>query len=142
LPEAPDIVGGHFQVEVQDVLLGYFTECTGLEAGYETYPYAEGGQNMFVHQLRGRLKYSNIVLKRGVTSSRAMLNWLQQTKERSSRGGMTIKLLNRDLSVVQTWAFTCAVPIRYVGPSPTAEATSFAVESIEIAHEGLTPGVS
>jgi phage tail-like protein len=141
MPEAPEIVGCHFQVNVEDALLGYFSECTGLEAEYETYPYAEGGQNMFVHQLRGRLRYSNIVLKRGITTSKAMLNWLQQTKERSSRGGITIKLLDRDLSVIQTWAFSSAVPIKYVGPNPTAEGTSFAIESIEIAHEGLTPGV-
>ena len=111
MPEIPEVVGCHFQVEVEDALLGYFSECTGLEAEFETYQYAEGGQNMFVHQLRGRMKYSNIVLKRGITTSKAMLNWLQQTKERSSRGGITIKLLDRDLSVVQTWAFSCAVPI-------------------------------
>jgi phage tail-like protein len=142
VPDDPSVVGCHFQVEIEDALLGYFQECTGLQAEYETYSYAEGGQNMFVHQLRGRLKYQNLVLKRGITTSKAMLNWLTQTKERSSRGGVTIKLLDRDLSVVQTWAFSCAVPIRYVGPNPTSEGTSFAIESIEIAHQGLTPGVS
>ena len=142
MPDDPTVVGCHFQVEIEDALLGYFQECTGLQAEYETYPYAEGGQNMFVHQLRGRLTYQNLVLKRGVTTSKAMLNWLTQTKERSSRGGITIKLLDRDLSVVQTWAFSAAVPIKYIGPNPSSEGTTFAVESIEVAHEGLTPGVS
>lgn len=142
MPDPPYVVGNHFLLEVEDAVLGYFTECTGLEAEYETYPYAEGGQNMFVHQLRGRLKYSNIVLKRGITTSRAMLDWFQQTKERAGRGGMTIKLLDRDLSVIQTWAFSCAVPVKYVGPNTTADGTGVAIETLEIAHEGLTPGVS
>jgi phage tail-like protein len=142
VPDDPSVVGCHFQVEIEDALLGYFQECTGLQAEYETYPYAEGGQNMFVHQLRGRLTYQNLVLKRGVTTSKAMLNWLTQTKERSNRGGITIKLLDRDLSVVQTWAFSAAVPIKYIGPNPSSEGTTFAVESIEVAHEGLIPGVT
>jgi phage tail-like protein len=141
VPEAPNIVGGHFMLEVEDAVVGYFTECTGLQAEYETYPYAEGGQNMFVHQLRGRLKYSNLVLKRGITSSRAMLDWFQQNKERPNRGGITIKLLDRDLAVIQTWAFSCAVPVKYVGPTTTVEG-GMAIETLEIAHEGLTPGVS
>lgn len=138
----PEVVGTHFMLEVEDAVLGFFTECTGLQAEYETYPYAEGGQNMFVHQLRGRLRYSNIVLKRGITSSQAMLEWFRQTKERSSRGGMTIKLLDRDLKVIQTWAFSCAVPIKYAGPTTSTDGTGMAIETLEIAHEGLTPGVS
>jgi phage tail-like protein len=138
----PEVLGTHFMLEVEDAVLGYFTECTGLEAEYETLAYAEGGQNMFVHQLRGRLRYQNVVLKRGITSSRAMLDWFQKNKERSSRGGMTIKLLDRDLKVIQTWAFSCAVPIKYVGPTPSTDGTGMAIETLEIAHEGLTPGVS
>ena len=138
----PEVVGTHFMLEVEDAVVGYFTECTGLEAEYETLPYAEGGQNMFVHQLRGRLRYQNIILKRGITSSRAMLEWFQSNKERSSRGGMTIKLLDRDLTVIQTWAFGCAVPVKYVGPTTSTDGTGMAIESLEIAHEGLTPGVS
>jgi phage tail-like protein len=140
--EIPEVVGSHYQVTIDDVLMGYFTECSGLSAEYETYSYAEGGQNMFVHQLRGRVKYSNIVLKRGVTSSTHLLQWFQANKERSSRGGLTIKLLNRDLQVIQTWAFSCAVPIRYTAPNVSSEASGMAIETLEIAHEGLTPGVS
>ena len=140
--EIPEVVGSHYQGTIDDVLMGYFTECSGLSAEYETYPYAEGGQNMFVHQLRGRVKYSNIVLKRGVTSSTHLLKWFQANKERSSRGGLTIKLLNRDLQVIQTWAFSCAVPIRYTAPNVSTEASGMAIETLEIAHEGLTPGVS
>jgi phage tail-like protein len=142
MPRPPDVHGSHYELTIDDVVVGYFTECSGLSAEYETYPYAEGGQNLFVHQLRGRVKYANIVLKRGVTASRDLLNWFQENKERSSRGGLTIKLLNRDLKVVQTWAFSCAVPVRYTAPSVSSDATSMAIETLEIAHEGLTPGVS
>ena len=136
MAEPPNLVGSHFMLEVEDAVVGFFTDCSGLEAEYETMPYAEGGQNMFVHQLRGRLRYQNVVLRRGITTSRAMLEWFQSNKERSSRGGMTIKLLDSELNVVQTWAFSCAVPVKYTGPTTTVDG-GFPIESLEIAHEGL-----
>ena len=52
--------------------MGHFAECSGVELEWEVMPYAEGGQNAFVHQLRGRITYPNLVLKRGITDDEAV----------------------------------------------------------------------
>jgi len=58
--------------------LGYFTEVTGLSVEYEVFEWQEGGQNTYVHKLRGRAKYPNIVLKRGITHESALLDWFRE----------------------------------------------------------------
>ena len=68
LPNRPDAVGElRFKVELPGVDLGRFRECTGLAAEIECKDYNEGGVNDHVHKLPTRMKYPNLVLKRGVT---------------------------------------------------------------------------
>jgi phage tail-like protein len=142
--ETPEYVGRHFVLTVGDAGVGHFLSCSGLQAEYETYPYAEGGLNTFVHQLRGRMKYGNIVLTRGVTKSKALLDWFQSSKERPQRDSVTISMLDSTLQVVQEWAFSAAWAVRYSGPEVNVEVAGegMSIESVEIAHEGLVPGVS
>ena len=142
MPETPDHVGNHFALEIEDTTVGYFLSCSGLQAEYETYPYSEGGLNTFVHQLKGRMRYGNLVLSRGVTTSKALLEWFQASKERTQRGSVTIKMFDARLEVVQTWAFAAAWPVRYTGPQVDAQGLGMSIESLEIAHEGLVPGVN
>ena len=142
MPETPDHVGNHFALEIEDTTVGYFLSCSGLQAEYETYPYSEGGLNTFVHQLKGRMRYGNLVLSRGVTTSKALLEWFQASKERTQRGSVTIKMLDARLEVVQTWAFAAAWQVKYTGPQVEAEGQGMTIDSLEIAHEGLVPGVT
>jgi phage tail-like protein len=142
MPQSPDYVGSHFVLEIEDTTVGYFLSCSGLEAEYETYPYSEGGLNSFVHQLKGRMRYGNITLTRGVTTDTSLLKWFTSSKERSERGSVTIKLLDSTLTVVQTWAFSAAWAVKYSGPSVDSNGTGMSIESLEIAHEGLVPGVN
>jgi phage tail-like protein len=143
MPDEPWIASKTFLVELEDGgFLGWFRSCSGLQAEYETYPYGEGGLNTFVHQLKGRMKYSNLVLSQGLVSGQGLLGWFNQSKERSERGTITLKLLNSELNVEQTWAFAAAWGVRYTGPDLEVEREGMAVESLEIAHEGLVPGVT
>lgn len=142
MADDPELLSKTFVLEIDDVVLGYFLGCSGVEAEYETYPYGEGGLNTFVHQLPGRMRYRNLVLSRGVTSSKALLEWFNQTKERSSRGAVTLKMLDGELRVQHTWAFAAAWAVKYTGPDVNVETEGMAVERLEIAHEGLVPGVS
>jgi phage tail-like protein len=142
MAEEPWVLSKTFLLEIDDVFLGYFLSCSGVDAEYETYSYGEGGLNTFVHQLKGRMKYRNLVLSRGITSSKALLDWFNQSKERSARGSLTLKILNSELQVEQTWAFASAWGVKYTGPDVNIENGGMAVETLEIAHEGLVPGVS
>jgi phage tail-like protein len=125
-----------YRVQVQDAVVGLFTECTGLTVEYEVLPYAAGGDD-FVHQLRGRKKYQNLVLKRGMTNDKALATWFNETKKRDSRGAVTISLLTQATKDVRKWTFSHAHPIKWEGPTLSARGGIVATEVLEIAHEGF-----
>lgn len=139
--KTPDPVGElRFRVALDDAEIGRFSECSGISAEWELQTYAEGGQNRFEHKLRGRLKYPNVVLKRGVTHEDALLKWFFQSQERDKRGSITITLLGPDGKKVRSFAFTGAFPVKWTGPNFNAGSNNIAVETLELAHEGLVLG--
>src|SRR5918994_1514646 len=108
LPKRPDPVGElRFKVELPGVDLGRFRECTGLAAEIEVKDYNEGGVNDRVHKLPTRMKYPNLVLKRGVTYEDALLKWLWSVQRELVRGPVTIQQMGPDLDTngVRTWVF-------------------------------------
>lgn len=136
----PDPVGElRFQVKIDDALIGQFAECSGLSMEYDVFEYAEGGRLGFVHKLRGGLKYPNLVLKRGITSEDKLVSWFLDTPKRESRGNITLSLLGDDGKQVRSWSFAAAFPVKWSGPSFNAKSTNIAMETLEIAHQGLVP---
>ena len=134
----PDPVAGmSFKVSTDDAQIGYFSECSGITAEYEVEEYAEGGQNTFVHKLRGRVKYPNLSLKRGVTHETALLDWFFTSQEWDQRATLTVSLQGPDGQVIRTWAFEGAFPVKWEGPSLNAGSTAVATETLEVAHRGL-----
>ena len=136
----PDPAGAlRFTVDAPGLAIGRFSECSGLGVEYEVVEYREGGQNAFVHTLRGALKYRHLVLKRGVTGEDALLRWFQQTQDLSKRPTITVSLLGPDGQSVRRWGFERAFPLRWTGPVLSAGAGAIASEELEIAHRGLVP---
>jgi phage tail-like protein len=142
----PDPVGElRFQVVVDDEqTIGAFAECSGLSAEYDVFEYAEGGQLDFVHKFRGGLKYPNLVLKRGITYETAFLDWFMNIAQtdREKRGNVTLVLLGEDGQKVRSWSFISAFPVKWTGPSLSSKSTNIAMETLEIAHQGLSAGGS
>ena len=96
MPNRPDPVGElRFKVDLPGVDLGRFRECTGLAAEIECKDYNEGGVNDRVHKLPTRMKYPNLVLKRGVTFEDALLKWLWKTQHETQRLAVTVSLMGR-----------------------------------------------
>ena len=70
-----------------------------------------------MHKLRGRLKYPNLVLKRGVTHEDALLEWFFEASDRAERGAVTVTLLGpRRARTCRHWAFAGAFPVKWHGP--------------------------
>jgi phage tail-like protein len=126
-----------FKVEVQGISIGRFSECTGIAVEVEMKDYNEGGSNEFVHKLPTRIKYPNIVLKRGVTHEDALLKWFWDSRNAVQRKEMTITLLGPGASTVRTWAFMNAYPVKWTGPNLKAGSNAIATETLEVVHNGL-----
>jgi phage tail-like protein len=117
-----------------------FTELSGLQVEMVLTDYEEGGTNNFVHRLPGRLKVGNITLKHGITKSNEFLKWFLAAalEKPMDRRNVTVSLFDQKGKAVVKWNFMNAFPVKWVGPQFTADSTSLAIESVELAHEGLT----
>jgi phage tail-like protein len=129
---------------IGDIALGGFSECTGLEMSLEVKDYEEGGNNGTVLKFPTRVKWATITLKRGIGAGNALWDWHYGFVEgRGKRRDGVIVLLS-DLKVPNNvWYFRRGLPIKYTAPALNASQNNVAIESIEIAHEGIyqLPGV-
>jgi len=131
-------LGARFFVEIDGIDQGGFTECTGLQAEVEVTDYQEGGNNGYVHKLVGRTKFTNIVLKRGVTDSSDLWDWFQDvSRGEIERKDVSVVLYNSVQEEVRRWNLREAFPAKWVGPAFNATTPAVAIESLELAHHGF-----
>jgi phage tail-like protein len=137
--EQPDPVAElRFMVVRQpELAIGRFSECTGIAVEVETKEYMEGGSNDFVHKLPTRVKYPNLVLKRGITHEEALLEWFFESRFTPVRHDMTITLMGPGTQEVRSWTFMNAYPVKWTGPNLNASSNAIASEQLEIVHNGL-----
>ncbi len=130
----------YFQVEIQG-LTAFFRSCSGLKSEAEIQEVAEGGLNTTTHKLIGRTKFPNIVLKQGLSGPE--LFDLRSTFLKDG-GGITriptgtITQLGPGSKPVAKWMFVKGWVCKWEGPDFDATKNEISIETIEIAHEGLT----
>lgn len=118
--------------------LGGFSECTGLEMTMEIHEYKEGGVNDYVHKFATRVNYTNITLKRGIGFSDELWNWYYDyVQAKGKRRDGIITLMNEMGIQAKVWMFKRGIPSKWTGPSFNATQNGIAIETLEIAHEGL-----
>jgi phage tail-like protein len=132
--------GLRFRVQLEGLEVGGFSEVAGLEAVVETTSYREGGENTFEHKLAGPVAYPrNLVLRRGLTDSADFFEWLDQIGLGFViRRNVTLTLLGPDGEPALLWDCRQAFPVRWSGPDLNASAPVVALETLELAHHGLT----
>jgi phage tail-like protein len=126
-----------FLVDIPGHEIGRFGECSGLGVAYDVMEYAEGGNNQYVHQLRGRVRYPNVVLGRGVTHEDELLQWFFAADQPGQRPTVTITLTDPTGSPVRHFALAEAVPVRWTGPNGSSAGAMPATEALEISHAGF-----
>ena len=116
-----------------------FSECSGLEATVEVFEYKEGGVNDYVHKFPTRASFGNITLKHGVVFLYDDLwKWHNAfVLGNGKRKDGLIVLLDESRNPAKVWKFARGIPMKWVGPSLNATQSAVAIESLEIAHEGL-----
>ena len=142
-PDPP--FGARFVFTVDGVQIGAFTEVSGLAVTIDVEELAEGGQNQFTHKLLGRMKWPNLVLKRGITDSDALFQWLATCSGDGLTGAGNkivgkegeVRVLTSQGAPARSWHFTDAKPVRWTGPHFAASASELAMEELEVAHSGF-----
>jgi len=128
----------NFLVEIDGSTVGGFTECSGLVAETAVIEYREGSDRAGVRKLPGLTRYSNVVLKRGVTTSRELFEWHRRIAEGElDRRTVVLSLLDESRNVVLRARLRDAWPCKWEGPVLHAKGNEVAIESLELTHEGL-----
>ena len=149
MPEAIDtsredpLTGFHFALEVQDQIAGYFTECSGIGSENEiiTHNVVSAKGVEVVLKIPGRLKWGDITLKRGITSSMDLWEWRKLVEDGDVEGARrdgSVVMFDQHLKEKARWNFMQAWPSKISGPTPKAEGNEITLEEITIVHEYIT----
>jgi len=129
----------YFIVEWGDQRVG-FSEIDGLTQENQASESREGSFPQYSSiKMPGLRKCSNVTLKRGIIKSdNDFAKWLSTVKLNAvERRDLVISLLNEEHRPVMVWKIHHAFPVKVEAPNLNASGNEVAIESIEIAHEGL-----
>ncbi|NTW69477.1 MAG: phage tail protein [Chlorobiaceae bacterium] len=142
-------VGFHFKVEFIGVdgmdsdTEHRFQEVGGLSFEIEMEELREGGENRFSYKLPKRVKYPNLILKRGLLQGSAILDWIQSALNTwftvviydFKPSDLMVTLLDEADQPVAIWNVIQAYPLKWSVSEFKANDNTTAVESIELAYQ-------
>lgn len=130
----------NFLVEIDGISQASFSECSGLSSTTEVIEYREGGNNTTVMKIAGKTAYGDITLKWGITDNLDLWNWRQQIIDGqfNRKNGAVILFDLAGSTEVARWSFHRAWPTKCELPAFTAKGNDIAIETLVLAHEGLT----
>jgi phage tail-like protein len=130
--------GYNFKVEVGGITRAGFREASGLDSSQDAIEYREGVEKLTARKLPGLNKYSNISLKWGVTDDAELWAWRKKSIDGTvERKNGSIVLCDDKGEEKVRWNFVEGWPTKWTGPSFNATGNEVAIETLEIAHEGL-----
>lgn len=129
-----------YTVSIEGVTVAGFNEVSGFDATIEPIEYREGNMPAETPmKVAGIRKYGNITLKKGVITAHLLYDWLAVGLTGAvQRKTVAISLLDEAHAEVATWQVISAWPTKYTAPDFNATSNEIAIESLELAHEGMT----
>lgn len=129
----------NFKLLINNVTEGHFTEVGGLGVKVERISYREAGNSSIVRAIPGRVTYSAVTLRFGLTSSVDLWEWLTTAVDgRVSRRNVSVVMLDSSgVAEVMRWNLINAWPEEWYGAPLDAMSRELAIETLVLAHEGL-----
>ncbi len=129
-----------FLLEIDGITQAGFSEATIPDTSQEPIEYREGNEIPTVRKIPGLIKYGNLTLKWGITDSLELYEWrklVEQGKMKDARRNIAVILMDEEASPKSRWEFGQAWPTKYDAPDLNAKGNDIAIETLEIAHEGM-----
>lgn len=116
-----------------------FAEVELPAAEIETIEYREGADRTNAsRKLPGRVRYGNVVLRRGIDGRLALWEWFKAVRDgQPIRRDVTITLLDEQRQPVQQWRFRNAWPSKYDPSDLNGKGNEVFVETMELVVESL-----
>jgi len=138
------LVAFKFGLEIEGKLSGYFTSVSGIGSESEVIEHKivnpDTGETI-IQKLPGRLTWTEVTLKRGVTSSIDIWAWRQEVVDgniEDARTNCSIIAYNQANEEIARWNNANAWPSKVTGPGMDAGGQDYMVEEVTIVHEGMT----
>jgi phage tail-like protein len=146
MPAAKDVLQGdplvsyNFGIEVEGIISGFFTECSGLGSESEVIEHKVVGTNgkEVVRKIPGRLKWGDVTLKRGVTTNMDFWDWRKMVEDGNvaqARKNGSIIMYDQEGTEVARWNFERGWPSKISGPSVKSDGNEVVVEELTLVHE-------
>lgn len=134
--------GYNFKIEIDGITRAGFKDCSGMDTSQDASTYREGTDaTLEMRKIPGLITTSNITLSRGITNDRELWDWRTSVATgrdpATYRRNMSIILLDDGGNERIRWNLINCWPSQWTGPSFDATADEFAIETLEIAHEGI-----
>jgi len=131
--------GYNFLLEIDGISRAGFRECSGLDSAQDPIEYREGNEKpLTARKLPGLVKYSNITLKWGIIDDTDLFEWRTKAVDgQLERKNGSVVLLDDTGEEKVRWNFRDGWPTKWTGPSFNATGNEIAIETLEIAHEGI-----
>jgi phage tail-like protein len=135
-------IGFSFSLDVQGVVTGYFTDVSGLGSETEIVEHkiTDGSGRDVIQKIPGRTKYTDVTLKRGVTSQMDLWEWRKKVEDGDivgARKNATITMYDQSLSAIAKWNIENAWPTKVSGPTMSSEGSTVTVEEVSITFEHM-----
>ena len=134
--------GAHyFALEINHTEVAHFQQFSGLKTTSEVFEISEGGVNGYTHKRPGPARYDNVVLRYATNASMALLEWRDKYlrgdyRDQPTDSGAVVIYANNG-EEVRRFSFTRVWPVSWEGPELSAASSQIAVETVEIAFDGL-----
>jgi phage tail-like protein len=117
-----------------------FQTVSGLTVEFEMEEFREGGENRFVHKLPGRTRYADMVLKRGMLTDSAVIEWcLKAFRDREFEpADVTVILMNEKSEPLRTWKVAHAIPKKWLISDLNANENAVVIETLELTYRYFT----
>ncbi|RMA57706.1 phage tail protein [Ulvibacter antarcticus] len=136
-------LGFYFRLSFSDEagkLDAAFKEVSGISMEMGVEEIVEGGNNNFKHRVPTSVKFSNLVLKRGlVPKDSGIVDWCQRTlggglMETIENKTINVELLNENGDPLMSWNFFNAWPVKLETSDLNSMNNEIVIESLEFAY--------
>ena len=136
-------IGFYFQLEIpidNGHAIASFQEVSGLRTEIDSGEINEEGSNRFKFRLPTVPKFSNLVLKRGLVEKKSpLVSWCQETvagglSSQISTKSLIVKLLNDQGTILKSWNFESAWPVKWEISDLNSMSSELAIETVEFSY--------
>jgi len=130
----------YFKVQVEGINEKHeagFQEVSGLDVKIETETIEEAGENQFSRKLPKALKYSNLVLKRGILVGTPFMTWINKAVQNFTfePKKVNVLLMNGNGEPLVNWTFHNAYPVSVKVSDLIPSENKYAIEMLELAYD-------